>query len=118
MECKMNNLRKFEEFNWKPFKKRHINDHDDIDPLGEEDWNDEKDYIEKFKEFLKKEKIYDKYIRYINDPHIKFAVNDFEDLRKYLPSHYIEASLLSSKTPEGMIHWAKKSEKWRKIIGK
>jgi hypothetical protein len=106
-------IKTFEEFNFNFFKKKTNlimdNPHLEIDPYGEEDWEDI-DYNEKFKEFLLRNNAFESFVRNSNLP---WSYNNF-NVKPEKKELFFTGSFIFEYTPEGYEYWKKLNDKWIK----
>jgi hypothetical protein len=92
-------------------------DHSDIDPYGEENW-EELDLMDRFIKFLKDNDAYYDYIKNVNIQR-RQKIENGEDLKAFLLgipwSHhnmYIDYPITWSDTPEGHGYWSRLNTAW------
>jgi hypothetical protein len=114
-------IKLFEEFNFRnlnPFRKKFgkkfvPGPHFEIDPYGEDDWEEELDYTKKFVKFLNDNRAYDKFIHYLN------RAKHIDDINVWCNQTTKENVLVHafnwSSTPDGTDFWFKLHKDWLKL---
>lgn len=94
---------------------------EDIDPFGEENW-EETDFEKLFVEFLKEKKLYHKYFHHIrNFPLPTYQRREMSFKRLSLnenPGQWISGAFIWDATPDGFRYWEKIYHEWNKVINK
>jgi hypothetical protein len=101
--------------------KKYVNENNniDIDPYGEEQWED-KDYKELFIKFLKDNGAYDKFVKNLNDfwkKNIDEYLNIQQPVEEYIHyEDYIVSAFSLTQTDEGAEYWWDLDDLWNYLI--
>lgn len=88
--------------------------HSEIDPYGEENWN-EIDFKKLFIDFLKEKEVYEKYIQYLNRG--GFGIDNIDDMFNEMPPHrWLRNAFSWVNTKENFAYWARIDTKWVNIL--